>query len=437
MNPNLTQALSWLGIKEATVPLFFNYLRVAGYLDETLIRKAVQYLNTEKVFDGMESSSVENIVASLVEASQKDTVNFLDTFASQLSPVDIVDLIIFLQQTAFDRNFGKERNLLTAKPWMEVPENQKNFMELQNHIGLVQEQLPQQQHYHAIGIMGASYSRVINRIRYFKDLVVDCDSVFAITGQRYLSKGLDGEKNIDELAKAFSLELHYVNENGQEITKETNETRMVMHLINTECSSYTIDIVDSAPGGWHWRTDTTQNAKDFAWTMMQRIQASDVRPLDGIYAVLLVVEQPYSNRMKKQVQRALNEAAQAHNIRYTDNIRFIVEASGRGLPLMTTLDEPSKIRYITQSNSDFAAWMGECYKDARLLIQQNHANLRAPDSLMYSTREAHFLKTTKMASPIAKTLGNSLEVITGSEQKKSEILCEMTDKNTSNSKSLR
>ncbi len=412
MNPNLTQALKWLGIHDAeTAKSFFSYLNFAGYLNDGLIDKAVRYLHTEKAFEGYETNSVEDIAARFKEACRNifDPTLFLDTFSAGFSPIDIVDLIVFLQQTAFDRNFAQERNLLTSKPWMAEETNRHQFMGLQRRIGLVEEQRPQQSHYSAVGIMGASYPRAKSRISYFKELTdIGFDTVFAVTGQRDLSKGLDGEANIQNIATQLSIEPHFIQENGQEVTKKINETQMVKCLIASLCPEHAekMGIIDSSVGEWHWRADTTQNAKDFAWTLIQGIQQSEIRPTDHTYRILLVVEQPYANRMAKQVQRALNEVAQQHNEKHQDSICFLVEASGKGIPHEETLSEADKIRHVTQSNSDFAAWIGECYKDARLLMLQsgytNEANLRNPNSLMYSSRDKYFVLRTQQVIP-AKT----------------------------------
>ena len=192
------------------------------------------------------------------------------------------------------------------------------------------------------------------------------------------------------MAKKLSLELDCIT-----------ETQMLMELINTECPAEAekMHVIDSTPGEWHWRADTTQNAKDFAWTMSQRIRESATRPVDGKYAILLIVEQPYSNRMAKQVQRALNEVAEQYNEAAQDAICFVVEASGKELPSMETLDEAARISRMTQCNSDLAAWIGECYKDARTSIQQHYPKLRAPECLMYNSRDAYFQKSVTFIPP--------------------------------------
>lgn len=410
MNPNLAQALAWLGIPdEETAVSFFRYLNFAGYLDDALMDKAGLYLHTEKAFVGFDTHAAENIATQVKEACRNiaDPTLFLNTFLTDFAATDIVDLIVFLQQTAFDRNFAQERNLLTAQAWMAEETNRHQFMALQRRIGLVEEQPPLQSHYHAVGIMGASYHRVRSRISYFKAFAdLGFDAVFAVTGQRDLSKGLDGEANIQNIATQLAIELHYVHENGQEVSKQINETQMVKFQIESLCPEHAgkIGIIDSSAGEWHWRADTTQSAKDFAWTLLQGIQQSVTRPTDHMYRILLVVEQPYANRMTKQVQRALDEVAQAHNAATQDSICFLVEASGKGIPYEEALSETEKTRYVTQSNSDFAAWIAECYKDARVLMVQSGyttaANLRHPNSLMYSSREKYFLARTPQVMPV-------------------------------------
>lgn len=396
MNETLQQALKWLDFdNEEQAYQFFVYLNDAGYLSDELIEKACLYLEAEQPFLG----NVAGIVTHLKEAREliSDKEQFLTHFGAQCSAIDIVDLLVFVQQTAFDRTFGIERNLLTAKPWMEDQVTCSNFMTLQQSLGLVEEQIPNQDHYYAIGIMGASYLRAESRTLYFRDqLRVAFDAVFAVTGQRDLSKGLDREENIQKVAAALGIEPTYVSENKQEVTKEISETQMVRYLIQTLCPDHAdkMEVIDSTPGEWHWRADTTQNAKDFAWTLMQKIQNSEPPSRSHCYPILLIVEQPYSNRMAKQVRRALQEAVQAYNEKTGLALCFSVEAVGKGLPCYEALSDELKMKHVTQCNSDFAAWIGECYKDARVFMA-SHANtegraLRHPNSVMFSTRDKHY-----------------------------------------------
>jgi hypothetical protein len=368
MNRNLQQALTLLSLdNEDTAQRFLNYLHFADYLSPELIEKAARYLHTEKEFEQFENQSAEDISDKL----KADCANFtnLETFLADFSPRDIVDLLVFLQQTAFDRNFGQERNELASKPWMDDEEKRDQFIDLQNCVGLVAEQKPTHEHYHAVGIMGASCPRVTTRINYFNQHVADSiafKQVFAITGTRELKEGLDGQAIITTL-----------NEQGL----KANETQMVEYLIKSLCPDNTMGIIDSSPGEWHWRADTAQNAKDFAYTMIKDVQPGTT------YPILLVVEQPYGPRMVMQVQRALNEAAQKyneqHNEQHGEPIHFTVEFAGNGIDVRNVTSDTVK-----QSNSDFAAWLGECYKDARSL--QLGQALRDPNSLMYSSRDQHY-----------------------------------------------
>ena len=415
MNSNLKQALEWLSIAdEDTAALFLEYGHFAGYLDTDLLDKAVAYLHKEKPFLGYESEEPGAIVARILGHGTRldpDGKTFLvedmDTFLADLSPIDILDLLVFIQQTAFDRGFKQERNELSAKAWMAVPENCSKFMTLQQRLHLVDEQLPQKDAYYAVGIMGASYPRAEKRMMYFKTLApsLSFDSIYAITGQRYLSKGLDTEAGIAHTASLLGMPSipAYTVENNQYLIKDISETQMVRSLIPAICPEYAskIQTIDSRAGAWHWRADTAQNAKDFAEEIIAKITAGEAAPSDGIYHILLIVEQPYANRMAKQVQRALDELAEDYNTKHGDKIRFIVESSGKGIPPLDSLSLTDSIKYVMQSNSDFAAWIGECYKDGRLAIEKmSSCALRKPECLMFNTREKYHESLCHRSSPL-------------------------------------
>lgn len=399
MNSNLAQALSWHGIHdEPTAVHYFNYLHDAGYLSDNLIDKAVLYLHRHKAFDGFAHACAEELASRLKAAFANiaEPSLFFDAFPRDFSPADLVDFLMFLQQTAFDRKFGEERNQLNAKPWMNDESKRQAFLHLLSGFQLTDEQKPQADHYSAVAIMGASYPRVLSRINYFKTLPpVHSDLIYYVTGERYLSKGLDGEERILEVAadRGISNPQFLTTEQGQVICKEVTETHMVQYLIKTHCSEYLekIDMVDSDRGAHHWRADTKQNAKDFAAMMMERIQSAEIsKPADDIYRIVLVVEQPYANRMAKEVQRAFNAAAAEYNLHHPEKIEFRIEATGKGLAYSESLAEADKIRLVTQCNSDFAAYFGVTYPDAQALMAESGFTLRDPKSLMFSSRDKFF-----------------------------------------------
>jgi hypothetical protein len=387
MNPNLIQALKYLGITdESTAKNFLDYLDFSGYLDNKLLLKAVRYIHTERPLVGFETADIETIVAQLQNLFYGSTTEIF-------SPFDLADLIVFLQQTAFDRQFATERNELTSKPWMNDAKQRNQFLRLQEACALTNEQLPKQMYYHAVGIMGASYPRAIKRIEYFNTINASLhfEHIFAMTGKRALSDGLDGKENIQLLAETLGTTPQYIlNEYGKTVVENIDETDMVESLIKTYCPEHRtkISVIDSQVSSWHWRADTSQNAKDFASILIQAIQNSETRPLDGIYQILIIVEQPYANRMSKQIQRALDDIAQRYNHKNSDDIHFIVEASGKGIPTFT--DEATAIKAVTQSNSDFAAWLAECYKDFRLSLALENITQRNADCIMFSSREKYF-----------------------------------------------
>src|SRR5689334_21109023 len=126
MNQNLAIALNLLDIKTKTqAQAFFNYLHLAGYLSDELINKAIDYLASSKPF----ALDKEKVKADLRSACQQ-TDTILDNFGKEdyFATDDIIDLITFLSQTAFDRKYGEERDKLKTKPWLE--EHTEKFVAL-------------------------------------------------------------------------------------------------------------------------------------------------------------------------------------------------------------------------------------------------------------------------------------------------------------------
>ncbi|HVY53747.1 MAG TPA: hypothetical protein VHA13_04435, partial [Gammaproteobacteria bacterium] len=183
--------------QEHHIESIFYYLDLAGYLNTYQLDKAINYLSSEKAF----SVSNEQVKADLKHAyliarqsGKFEALSFCEHIANlnYLTVSDIIDLITFLQQTAFDRQFGEERDRLQVKPWME--EKSDGFIKLANVMGVISPLLPSFQHYCGVGIMGASSVRVCERINYFCELnkkstekSLSFNSIWMLTGNRELS----------------------------------------------------------------------------------------------------------------------------------------------------------------------------------------------------------------------------------------------------------
>jgi hypothetical protein len=147
-----------ISAKEHTKALF-TYLNMGNYLAENLIEKAVKYLSASKPF----AYENEIVLADLREALRLAKTNgkfnadiFIAQFAKEdyFTANDIIDLLTFLQQTAFDRQFGVERDCLPPKHWITA--NQKEFFQLARQLDIISEKSPRQNSYAAVAIMGGS-----------------------------------------------------------------------------------------------------------------------------------------------------------------------------------------------------------------------------------------------------------------------------------------
>lgn len=373
----------------------FSYLDLAGYLSPELLEKAVIYLSAAKPF----SCSNEKVIAHLKDvyhrAHRDESFNlewFFDHFCNtpDFQVDDIIDLIVFLQQTAFDRQFGVERDKLQAKPWLEHYSDL--FKSLTTSLGIVTPLPPAHEAYCGTGIMGAASVRVNTRIQYFNSLHQNCGEVWALSGNRELSQGLDEEQIMIEVAQAVNKPVHFV-EKGTGVAKRTfldgiTETMMVNYLIKKMCTGKNVSVVNSSVEEGHWRATTAQSAKDVAQILIKKIQDGDISEgREGTYHFMIIAEQPYAGRMAKQVQRAFNTELVSKNL--ASSIKVIVEGAGAGI----SEAELNNIGVLTRMNSELGSLMAERFNDARLRLQQSPNSsvlLRDPKILMFMDRDAKY-----------------------------------------------
>ncbi len=376
----------------------FTYLHLAGYLSPEILQKAVQYLSAAKPFPCSNEELIKHFNTVYSTACQGNGFNadyFFDNFSNtpHIEVDDVIDLIVFLQQTAFDRNFGKERDNLQTKPWLEqYPEK---FVALATNLGIVTPLPPKHPEYCGTGIMGAAYVRLKPRITYFGTLAkTKCGEVSAITGERELSKGLD-DGIMEEVAKAVGKPINYV-ERGPEGAKRiyldgVTETMMVNYMLMKMQPSKHIEVVDSATEEGHWRATTTQGAKDIALKVVLKIKNKELQSdKDGIYRYMIIADQPYPGRMTRQVQRAFDAELKSQGL---GSVKLIVEGVGPCIQASELTD----IGVLTRMNSELGSLMAERYYDARLRLMENtqthtlRPNLRDPGILMYQTRDKAYI----------------------------------------------
>lgn len=407
LNHNLAQALGLLGINEIQLRnnqsekigfvsprdhaiALFAYLNMAGYLSESLLKKAVEYLAIAKRFNCDEYtvfSDLNNVCVLSNRQGYFDADYFISNFAKQsyFTVDDIIDLIVFLQQTAFDRQYGVERDRLQATPWMET--HAIAFKEAAIKLGVVTPLPPQKNQYPATGIMGAASMRVKKRLEYFNELKIDCDFVWALSGNRELSKGLDEEDVMEKVANCVGKPVYFVKKavgvDTREFLDGITETMMVNYLVQSVCPHKKIGILDSAIESGHWRATTAQNATDIAPIIINKIQSQEIKSVEnGRYYFLIIAEQPYAGRMAKQVQREFTKAL--HKAGLDGKVMVEVEGCGPGISDTELMNN----QVLTRLNSELGALMAERFNDARLMMRQrSDLTLRDPNIIMFSKRD--------------------------------------------------
>jgi hypothetical protein len=414
MNHNFNQALDLLGINEFSlyneqgeivyqisfkehVEALFLYLHLGGYLSSQAIEKAITYLSASKSFTCAEETIIQNLQGIYKESCENEKFNvdyFLQHFCqeSYYQVDDIIDLIAFMSQTAFGRAFGVERDQLYIEPWLK--QHPLLFHTLATTLGVINPLPPIHDSYCGIAIMGATSSRVKSRIEYFNSLPIQCGELFALSGDRELSTGLDEENVMLEIAKSLNTPINFIKKtvgNTQRYFLDgVTETMMVDYLIQQMCSEKKISLINSAVQEKHWRVTTEQSAKDISNILLQKIQTGEITKKTGIYHFMIIAEQPYAGRMTRQIQRAFNQAIQQKNLE--ESIKVIVEDVGPGVsqPILSNMNTLARI------NSELSALMGERFKDAHLHLQQQNPSLvlRNPNIVMFSNRDVLFTELT-------------------------------------------
>lgn len=439
MHTTLASAMNLLGFGRAPAPkeqacAFFQLLNISGYLTPELLEKACGYLHAAHPFNG----SFDNITKALLNQLEQcqansdnfDVKRFTDTFAKdlELSPGDIAELLMFLHQTAFDRAFGVERDKLRAKPWMDV--HRDDLINIAKQFGLVDEIKPEVNLKKLLGagIMGASSHRVITRIEDFQRMALPTSlSTWALSGKRELSKGLDSDDVMAELAAALGKPETYETRGAgnaeRTYLKDITETQMVNFLLSRMIPEQSLETIDSHAEEGHWRATTEQGARDIAPKLVEQIQQQwgqrhtalcllgvacklvlpmlpMILPLiinnalgqidNEPYRFIIVAEQPYGSRMAMQVQRAINAEIKKQGLEIT----IQVDVCARAVNL-----ENDKVTQVL--SSAMAPLMAERYNDARLRYPNSFT--RNPKSLLFRDRESFYQQqlqlTTEATTP--------------------------------------
>lgn len=386
---------------EEQVQTIFHYLYLLGYLTPGLFGTAIEYLDAAKPFYDSKGvqlprekivKDLNDIFRSSHEEKQFNPIVFvrglvqLDYFSID----DWIDWVTFLRQYAFDRKYNVERDKLL--PSAQLEQHVKQLGERAKKLGIITPCPPAHQSYDAIGIMGASSPRVTGRIEYFQTLPVQCEKVFALSGFRELSVGLDTKEVMHAVAavvepgKTFQLETRGSGSTERRFLSgiTVTETMMVHHRLATLCPGKNIAIIDSPAAQDHWRATTKQNGKDIAKIIVDQL----VEQGGGNYSLMIIAEQPYPMRMELEVRQAIEEEISARHLPAAVALSVTVEGVGKGVLPEELLD----IKRMTEICSEFGATSGAQFSYARAELKKVYpsATFRDPQAILFRTREEWF-----------------------------------------------
>lgn len=374
-------------------------LNIMGYLNEGLLGQAIDDLSLSKPFTAQEEQVVPNdtvkkdIFSALTKAKAADdkfVEVFLNEFAAEdyFKVTDILEIISYLYQTAYNREYGQERSqhrIAPGQPWMSQASVVKQFLHYADYLGLIAPIPPKTGHYCGIAIMGAASVRVIARLDYFlkyikTDKAITYDHLFALTGYRRLSKDLDKEADVEEIVKKEGGALEYSEElvgttkrqfakvRTAEGAKDLLEVNLVNFLIQKKVpeEKSKIKVINSEKLAGNIRATTEDNAREIADLLVQSIKGKDkaiTSSGDGVYHFMIVAEQPHLQRMLYQIQRAFNQ-----QLEDVEGVHVIASGCGEGMSGPDYSSAESLAKYVPQLfniASEMAAAQFERFSDVR------------------------------------------------------------------------
>lgn len=152
---------------------------------------------------------------------------------------DLVDLVDQTQTHFFKRGDNLERWEISAGKWMkeDIPELQKHLRAL----GMIDGVEPQNKTPDAVCILGASYPRMIKRIKYLEELAAkgfQPKFLILIAGERYVTVGVDGnQQELEAIANEFEIDDYKLLTETHLIQKAYQDSSLYkkwpMHIIDT------------------------------------------------------------------------------------------------------------------------------------------------------------------------------------------------------------
>ena len=158
-------------------------------------------------FFGFADESQQNAFKFICE---KAGVNLPENFGVK----ELLELVDETQINFVNRADKQERWETTNLSWMTL--NQTTLKDKFKSLGFVDAVLPQNSHYDAVGILGARFGAMKERIEFVEALLnkgYSFDKLVLLTGERHATIGVDcSEEKIEEIADFFGIEKSKVTE---------------------------------------------------------------------------------------------------------------------------------------------------------------------------------------------------------------------------------
>lgn len=406
-----------------TAQSLFEYLYIAGYLDKAILRQAESYLKSEAAFANPSVNLAKQLSDAVNQATTDKGFN-APTFLKQTEDIegldqqDFMDVVLFLQQTAFGRLPGQERHEI--QPSENLAQHADTFIGNARQLGVVNEIQPSKQHYSAMAIMGASYRAVVPRIEYFQKLIreqaIQYDKLFVSSGYRDLKPGLDGAANLAKLVQYYANStdkevyfattqthddgskqvecVHYDSENNtfydhrgievhqsQVYLEGLQEHDMIDYLMQHEYGFAPDDYITVKGKKAHpnYRATTQTSAQELAGYIDDLAFNSDTHQ-----NLLIIAEQPHTQRMTWQTQQQMDQHCQTAK----------VNVEGCGNPISNNVREnPAYYRgSLAKINSALASQMKTRCEIARDTMQNQEGIpiKRGMEIMSYNQRDKRF-----------------------------------------------
>ncbi|MBN9542877.1 MAG: hypothetical protein J0G32_03675 [Alphaproteobacteria bacterium] len=196
-----------LNLEPQKIVLFFQLWTQAGFFEEARLWESLNLIydqnKAEYVFNYI-SPDLKNDNASEMIIAKLDYLYNNKVLNDQ----DLLYFFLYQAQTAFNRELGKERDSLKCDPnnWLCGGDPQQ-VIAIFNKLGIIDELKPSMKSAHAIVIPGSSTKKMVKTVsKYAEDLSkLPHDNFYFLTGNRPLTKGIDGEETILEIANNLGI----------------------------------------------------------------------------------------------------------------------------------------------------------------------------------------------------------------------------------------